>query len=115
MRFSSLTASAPLNRFMGTRPQGRAVAFPVVWGKVESHASTSSKSAELGSPNDEELMAEMQRAEPAALAVLFERYSRLVMGIALRILGDYGEAEDAVQETFACLYQKAGLFHGSRG
>ena len=98
---------------MGTRPQGRALAFPVLWGQAESRTSTSS--AKLGSLSDEELMAGLKRADPTALGLLFGRHSRLVLRIALRILGDYGEAEDVVQEVFVYLFQKAALFDVARG
>jgi RNA polymerase sigma-70 factor (ECF subfamily) len=50
-----------------------------------------------------------------ALAVLFDRYSRLVLGVALRILRDYGEAEEVVQDAFFTLFQKARLFDSSKG
>ncbi|MBV8865318.1 MAG: sigma-70 family RNA polymerase sigma factor [Acidobacteriaceae bacterium] len=46
---------------------------------------------------------------------LFNRYSRLVLGIAYRILGDSNEAEDVVQEVFLYLHQKPQLFDPSRG
>jgi RNA polymerase sigma-70 factor, ECF subfamily len=66
-------------------------------------------------PSDEELMARLAENDSAALDVLFGRYSRLVLGIALRILDDYGEAEDVVQEAFLYLYQKATLFDSAKG
>jgi RNA polymerase sigma-70 factor, ECF subfamily len=66
-------------------------------------------------PTDEELMARLQAKDSAALDLLFERYCRLVLGIAIRILDDYGEAEDVVQEAFLYLYRKATLFDTSKG
>ena len=60
-------------------------------------------------------MARLQANDSSALGVLFDRYSRLVLGIALRILHDYGEAEEIVQESFLYLYKKAMLFDSSKG
>jgi RNA polymerase sigma-70 factor (ECF subfamily) len=50
-----------------------------------------------------------------ALNELFSRHSRLVYGIALRILRDAGEAEEVVQECFLYVYRKALSFEASRG
>ena len=66
-------------------------------------------------PCDEELMARMQISEPEALGIMFDRYARLVMSIALRTLRDRGEAEDMVQEVFLYLYRKAALFDPQKG
>ncbi len=49
------------------------------------------------------------------LVVLFDRYSRLVLGIAFRILGDPSEAEEIVQEVFLYVYRKSQLFDPSKG
>lgn len=64
---------------------------------------------------DEELMGRLKTNDAAALHFLFDRYSRLVLSIALRILRDYGEAEEIVQETYCYLYQKAALFDAAKG
>ena len=37
------------------------------------------------------------------------------LGIAFRVLRDYGEAEDAVQDTFLYLYTRAALFDARKG
>jgi RNA polymerase sigma-70 factor (ECF subfamily) len=60
-------------------------------------------------------MARLRVREANALEILFDRYSRLVLGIALRTLKDYGEAEEALQDTFLYLYQKAALFDPLKG
>jgi len=60
-------------------------------------------------------MAQVQANDPAALELLFDRYSRLVLTIARGIVRDSGEAEDVVQEVFFYLYRKAALFDGSKG
>jgi RNA polymerase sigma-70 factor (ECF subfamily) len=64
---------------------------------------------------DEELMDRLRVRDPEALDTLFRRYARLVMGIAFRTLRDYGEAEDAVQETFLYIFRKAALFDARKG
>jgi RNA polymerase sigma-70 factor (ECF subfamily) len=64
---------------------------------------------------DEEAVAHLCANDSDALAILFARYSKLVFGIALRILRDYGEAEDVVQDTFYSVFQKANLFDPSKG
>jgi RNA polymerase sigma-70 factor, ECF subfamily len=60
-------------------------------------------------------MARLRANDSNALNLLCDRYSRLFLGIALRILHDYGEAEGVVQEAFFHVYQKAKLFDPSKG
>ena len=43
---------------------------------------------------------------------LFERYSSMVYGLALRILGDREEALDVSQEVFLTIYRKMATFRG---
>jgi RNA polymerase sigma-70 factor, ECF subfamily len=67
------------------------------------------------SESDEHLMARLQARDKRALDVLFDRYARLVFGIGHRILRDYGEAEELVQEAFLYVFQSAGLFDPAKG
>ena len=99
--------SSPLN--------GRALAFPVIWGTGQEDAITPAQPIEAGPSSDEELMAGLQAKNAKALDLLFSRYSRLVLGIALRNLNDRNEAEDVVQEVFFSLYQKAILYDPAKG
>jgi len=99
--------SSPLN--------GRALAFPVIWGTGQEDVITPAQPIEAGPFSDEELMAGLQAKNAKALDLLFSRYSRLVLGIALRILNDRNEAEDVVQEVFFSLYQKAILYDPAKG
>jgi RNA polymerase sigma-70 factor (ECF subfamily) len=60
-------------------------------------------------------MADLQAKNTNALETLFNRYSRLVNGIAFRILRDHSEAEEVVQEAFFYIYQKASVFDPAKG
>jgi len=100
---------------MSSPPNGRALAFPVIFGTGRESSIPAPQPVDVRSPTDEELMAGMQAKDAKALDLLFGRYSRLVFGIALRILHDHGEAEEAVQESFLCLYQKAALYDPAKG
>jgi RNA polymerase sigma-70 factor (ECF subfamily) len=50
-----------------------------------------------------------------ALTVLFDRYHRLVFGIALRIVRDPGEAEEVVQTVFLDIFRTAANFDTRKG
>ena len=60
-------------------------------------------------------MNQIRRGHEQALAILFDRYGRLVFQIAKQILRDDGEAEDLAQEVFLEVYRKAELYDASRG
>jgi len=67
------------------------------------------------SPTDEELLERVGRRDRDAFEVLYRRYSRSVLGLALRRLGDRGRAEDALQETFTSIWRAAGTYKPERG
>jgi RNA polymerase sigma-70 factor (ECF subfamily) len=60
-------------------------------------------------------MLHLQLGRHDALAVLFDRYHRLVMTIALRILRDAGEAEDLMQAVFLEVFRSSAQFDPARG
>lgn len=64
---------------------------------------------------DSELMAHLRAGRNDALAVLFERYHRLILSIAFKILRDMQEAEDVMQSIFLEICKVAGQFDGARG
>ena len=100
---------------VGIPPQERALPLPVVWGRTRRRVIDEPDAAASEGIDDEELMGRLQANETTALDLLFDRYSRLVLGIALRVLRDYGEAEDVVQEVFFHVFQKAALFDPLKG
>jgi RNA polymerase sigma-70 factor (ECF subfamily) len=63
-----------------------------------------------GDLSDECLMVGVGEKGGEALALLFRRYSRLVRGVALRILRDASEADDLLQEVFLFVHRKANIF-----
>lgn len=65
--------------------------------------------------SDEALMARLQGGDGDSLAVLFDRYSRLIMSIALRILRDVGEAEDLMQSVILEIFRSVAQFDPSKG
>jgi RNA polymerase sigma-70 factor, ECF subfamily len=71
--------------------------------------------ARLARLSDEEVMAHVQAGHDDALAVLFDRYHRLVVSIAFKILRDIGEAEDVTQVVFLEIYKASAQFDPSRG
>jgi RNA polymerase sigma-70 factor, ECF subfamily len=99
---------------MSSPPNGRALTLPVRWGPVRESA-LSLPVVGVRSPSDEELMSSLQAKDSKALELLFDRYSPLVFGIALRILNVHSEAEEVVQEAFFYIYQKALIFDPLKG
>ena len=46
---------------------------------------------------------------------LYHRYGRLAFGVAYRVLEERGAAEDAVQDAFLAVWQRAATYHQERG
>ncbi len=64
---------------------------------------------------DGALIRRMAQGDKLACAELYDRFSRPLYSVALRILNDPSEAEDIVQDVFLALWEKAGSFDTSRG
>jgi RNA polymerase sigma-70 factor, ECF subfamily len=71
--------------------------------------------SQLGRMTDEELMELVKQGNHDAFANLFDRYYRLVLSIALRILRDQAEAEDLMQDVFFDFFKDAKSFDQSKG
>ncbi len=81
-------------------------------------ASTFSISTPLTSAsslNAEALLPRVARGERDAVRQCLEKYRGLVWSLARRVLGNGPEAEDAVQEIFIELWQKADRYDPSKG
>src|SRR3972149_10725232 len=65
--------------------------------------------------DDERLLEGLRRNERDAMAALYDRYGRLAFGLAYRVVGESGEAEDVVQESFLALWRQGGQLDPERG
>jgi RNA polymerase sigma-70 factor (ECF subfamily) len=65
--------------------------------------------------SDEELMHRVTSGRHDALAILFDRYHRLVFDVAVRIVRDPGEAEEVVQTVFLDVYRAVANFDSRKG
>lgn len=65
--------------------------------------------------NDAELTSALDARDPRCLSILFQRYSRAVLTLALHVLHDVSEAEEVVQEVFLYIYERPHLFDASKG
>jgi len=67
-------------------------------------------------PSDEQLMTNVDGpGVEVALSKLYDRYSRTVFGVGLKILSDRSMAEELVQEVFLKVWRSARTFDSSRG
>ena len=76
------------------------------------------KTASVSRPpagEDASLLAELQTGNQPAMATLYDRYSRLVYSVALRVLREPAAAEDVLQEVFMQLWRNPDSFTAARG
>ena len=64
---------------------------------------------------DRALIARVEGRDAEALGILYDRHAGRLMGLAQRILGDTGEAEEILQEVFLYVWKAAATFDPSRG
>ena len=64
---------------------------------------------------DAELLVRVAGRDREAFELLYQRYVRSMLGLALRRLRDRQRAEDAVQETFAAVWRSAASYRPERG
>ena len=68
-------------------------------------------------PERDRLVAALERigqGSSIALGELYDRTAAKLFGICLRILGDRGEAEDALQEVYVSIWRRADSFDAAR-
>lgn len=70
---------------------------------------------QLSGVGDAALAAGLAAGDLDALDALYARYSTLAYSLAVRVLGDPGRAEDAVQDAFVQVWRRAATFDAARG
>ena len=65
--------------------------------------------------SDEQVIAAIARGDHDALGVLYDRYHRLAMGVAYRVLNDHALSEDVVHDAFLTVWRRGDSFNPSRG
>ena len=85
---------------------------PYETNRTDDRAPSGSALAGL---SDEKIMAEIQAGNGDAFAVLFDRYHRLILVTALKIVRDVSEAEEVTQSVFLEIYRVARQFDPARG
>ena len=64
---------------------------------------------------DAELLSRLQSGDEQAMASLYNRYSKIVYSVALRVLRDPASAEDVLQEIFMQIWRNPDSFIATRG
>ena len=70
---------------------------------------------DLGQGPDVRLIQQVAGGDASALAAVYDLHAGTVYALALRILGEEGDAEDVVQEVFAQAWRQAGRYDAARG
>jgi RNA polymerase sigma-70 factor, ECF subfamily len=66
-------------------------------------------------PTDLSLLQRIAARDTAAVAELYDRHSRLLFGLILRIVRDRGEAEEILQEAFVRVWTRAEMYDARVG
>jgi RNA polymerase sigma factor (sigma-70 family) len=61
---------------------------------------------------DEQLISGCMNHHAGAQKLLFDKFSKRMMGVCLRYIPDYDEAQDILQESFIKVFQKIESFEG---
>jgi RNA polymerase sigma-70 factor, ECF subfamily len=64
---------------------------------------------------DSELLSRIKAGNEAAFAEFYDRHSTLLYSIAMRVLADPDEAEEALQDAFRTIWERAALYNENLG
>jgi RNA polymerase sigma-70 factor, ECF subfamily len=95
-------------------PAARYPALPLAARKAAPASVPEAPDRATADVPDEVLIAKVAAGDRDALAILFERYAQLTRGVIFRILRDFSEAEDLVQDLFIFLQRKCVIFDSSK-
>jgi RNA polymerase sigma-70 factor (ECF subfamily) len=68
-----------------------------------------------GADQDVQLLDRVRRGDEQAMATLYDRFSRVVYSVSLRVLRDPAAAEDVLQDVFLGIWRKPESFVSARG
>ncbi len=108
---SAHVTQAPLEYTNVTLPWGNLNYVPMRFMSRESAVPMAHSPLQ----EDALVLAQVQRGDEAAMAVLFDRYSKVVYSVALRVLRDTAAAEDILQEIFMQVWRHPETFIATRG
>ena len=72
-------------------------------------------SSDLRALADEDLMQFVQRNDPRAFEIVYERHSSAAFSLAYRMCGSRAAAEDVVQEAFLSIWRSGARYERARG
>ena len=93
----------------------RAINLSAMWATAAERDVTKPFIEEPQTVTDEEALIRLKAHDKDALTLLFARYSRLVLTIGYRVLRDFAEAEDVMQDVFIYLFENPELFDAEKG
>jgi RNA polymerase sigma-70 factor (ECF subfamily) len=73
------------------------------------------RSSSPATADDERLLATVGRGDVRAAGALYDRYAPTLLGVAMRILRDRDDAEDAVHDAFVQMTSRASQYTAERG
>jgi RNA polymerase sigma-70 factor (ECF subfamily) len=82
---------------------------------MNSGMEVSTGVARPAADEDGELLTRVLRGDEGAMAVLFDRYSKIVYSVSLRVLRDTASAEDVMQEIFMQIWRNPNSFVSTKG
>ncbi len=89
-------------------------ALAVADGATAPSASAAQTTSQPGL-GDEALLSLVCQGNLEALASLFQRYARLVRGVAYKVLRDTSESDDLLQDIFLLIHRLCRTFDSSKG
>ena len=82
---------------------------------MDRELGTAAQALPISPEDDAILLGRVQRGDEAAMAALYDRYSKIVYSVSLRVLRDAAAAEDVLQEIFMQVWRSPGSFVATRG
>ena len=84
-------------------------------GRARARSDPTVVGSRTSDREQEALIERLQQGDQQALAELYDQLGRRAFGLAFRVLGDAGAAEEAVQEAFLAVWRQASRLDAKRG